>query len=127
MKRREQFLRFTANGLVAAGVHFSLLFCFLKVLGFSSAGASNLLAAIGGVSVSFIGNRHFVFRAASRPVLGQAGKFLLLYSATTLMHGLVLLGWTDLAGQDYRVGFLIATGLQFVMSFLGNRFVVFKD
>lgn len=126
MKQRDQLLRFIANGLVAAGVHFGLLYCFLKILDFSSAGASNLLAAVGGVTVSFIGNRHFVFRAASRPVLGQAGRFLLLYSATTLMHGLVLLGWTDIAGQDYRVGFLIATGLQLIMSFLGNRLLVFK-
>lgn len=117
--------RFLINGLVAAAIHFSLLCLLMEGAGLPSAGVANLLAAVGGVSASFLGNRHFVFRAASQPVLGQAWKFLLLYSLTTLMHGAVLFGWTDLAGRDYRVGFLIATGAQVVMSFAGNRLLVF--
>lgn len=121
-----RFVRYLVNGLVAAGVHFTLLYCNLKLLHLPSAGLSNLLAAIGGTGVSFLGNRYFVFRAQHHSIFGQAGRFGLLYALTSLMHGVVLFGWTDLARQDYRVGFLIATGLQLVLSYLGNRHLVFR-
>lgn len=126
MKDAARAARFVANGLVAAGIHFSVLALLVEVARLPSAGLANLLAAIVGVSASFLGNRHFVFRAASEPWQGQALRFASLYAATALMHGAVLFGWTDLAGQDYRVGFLLATGLQVVASYLGNRWLVFR-
>jgi putative flippase GtrA len=127
LRDRALLLRFLANGLVAAAIHFLILFLLIKKADLASAGVANLLAAVCGVSASFLGNRHFVFRASARPVLGQASRFLALYAVTALMHGLVLFGWTDIAGRDYRVGFLIATGLQVIISFLGNRLFVFSD
>ena len=126
MSEAARALRFVINGLFAAAVHFAVLFALLEVVGMALAGIANLLAATVGISVSFLGNRHFVFQSASRPMAGQALRFGLLYSAMAVMHGLVLFAWTDLAGRDYRVGFLIATGLQVIGSYLGNRWLVFR-
>ena len=126
MTEAARALRFLVNGLVAAGAHFAVLATLMEIVKLDSAGAANLLAATVGVSVSFLGNRHFVFQAAAQPLGGQALRFVALYAATALMHGAVLFGWTDLGGRDYRIGFLLATGLQVVISYLGNRWLVFR-
>jgi putative flippase GtrA len=119
-------VRFVANGLAAAAVHFSLLYFNLEVVGLRSAGLANLLAAVGGVSASFMGSRYFVFRAQEQPLVSQATRFGALYALVALLHGGVLYVWTDLGHRDYRQGFLIATGMQVVLSYLGNRFLVFR-
>jgi putative flippase GtrA len=126
--RREwgRMARFVVNGLVAAGVHFATLYFMLEMAGLRSAGLANLLAAGPGLSASFLGNRYFVFRAGTAPWGSQAARFVGLYAMTALVHGAVLLCWTDLAGLDYRVGFLLATALQVVLSYLGNRMLVFR-
>jgi putative flippase GtrA len=125
---RAELLRFIVNGLVATAVHFGVLTLNLEVLGFESAGLANLCAAVAGISASFLGNRCFVFLGSARqPWLPQALKFSVLYGAIALLHGAVLWLWTDRFGLDYRAGFLIATGLQVSLSYVGNKLLVFKS
>lgn len=120
-----QAARFLVNGLLATGVHFGLLTFNLQVLGMESAALANVLAALGGILVSFLGNRYYVFRRMGDPIIRQAARFGILYSAIAAIHGLVLFFWTDMWGLDYRVGFLVATCLQVVLSFWGNKRLVF--
>lgn len=122
-----QFARFVANGFAAAAVHFAVLYTTLEIIGVRSAGVANFIAALFGTSLSFVGSRYFVFRAASQPVAGQAARFGGLYLATATLHGAVLYAWTDVAGHDYRVGFLLATALQVVLSYLGSKHLIFND
>ena len=35
--------------------------------------------------------------------------------------------WADLGGLDYRIGFLLFTGLAAVLTYLLNRFFVFRE
>ena len=56
----------------------------------------------------------------------QAIKFSGLYGFIAVLHGLVLLIWTDLYDLDYRFGFIIATLIQVSLSYLGNKFLVFR-
>lgn len=118
--------RYIVNGLVATAVHFAILTFNLEVLHMASAGLANFVAAIFAISVSFMGSRHFVFRAAHAPVLRQAVFFVVLYTLIAVGHGLILYLWTDRAGLDYRLGFLVATGFQVACSFIGNKLLVFK-
>jgi putative flippase GtrA len=121
-----EILRYAINGLVATAVHYGVLTFNLEVLGIPSAGLSNLIAAVFGIGVSFIGSRYFVFPATDASILSQAVKFSGLYGAIALLHGLVLLAWTDWFGMDYRWGFLLATVLQVSLSYVGNKYLVFK-
>jgi len=107
-------------------VHFAVLSFNLIVLGMKSAGLATVFAAAFGLSASFLGSRYFVFRKHEEPILHQAAKFGLLYSLIACLHGAVLYGWSDVAHLDYRIGFLIATGMQMVLSFLGNKTLVFR-
>jgi putative flippase GtrA len=123
---QRQFLRFVVNGLAATAVHFSVLLFLREIIGLPSAGLANFLAAIPGISASFLGNRFYVFRSRNAPWTGQAGRFLALYATCAAMHGLFLWAWTDQGGLDYRVGFVLATALQMAMSYSGNRLLVFR-
>lgn len=122
----QEIVRYSINGLVATAVHYGVLTFNLQVIEIPSAGLSNLVAAIFGISASFLGSRHFVFAATGEPIFKQAIKFSGLYGAIALLHGLVLLLWTDWYGLDYRLGFLIATAIQVLLSYLGNKFLVFR-
>jgi putative flippase GtrA len=121
-----QLGRFVLNGLAATAVHFAALYSLREFAGIPSAGLANFLAAIPGITASFLGNRYFVFDARHAPWTGQAGRFVALYAACALMHGLVLYLWTDLGGLDYRVGFVVGTTLQIAISYTGNRLLVFR-
>lgn len=123
---RGRLLRYIVNGLIATLVHYAVLSLGLEVLRIPSAGLANLLGAVAGIATSFLGSRYFVFRASDRPMLGQATRFVALYAAIALLHGATLWLWSDLGGLDYRPGFLLATCLQFVLSYFGNKHVVFR-
>lgn len=121
-----EMLRYAINGLLATAVHFAVLTVNLEVLHFASAGLANLCAALVGITVSFLGNRYVVFGHSAEPLLGQALKFSGLYGLIALLHGGVLMVWTDWFGLDYRQGFVLATALQISLSYLGNKLLVFK-
>jgi len=121
-----ELVRYGINGVFATLVHYAVLSFNLNVLGFPSAGLANLVAAVFGISASFLGNRYFVFPHTGEAMITQAIKFSGLYGFIAVLHGLVLLIWTDLYNLDYRFGFIIATLIQVSLSYLGNKFLVFK-
>jgi putative flippase GtrA len=123
---RIELVRYALNGIAATGMHYGVLTFNLDVLHFSSAGLANLIAAVFGITTSFLGSRYFVFCDNGESIATQALKFSGLYGAIAALHGLVLFIWTDALTLDYRIGFLIATALQVSLGYLGNKFLVFK-
>ena len=123
---RGQVARYIVNGVIATAVHFCVLRFNLVVLHVPYAGIANLFAAMAGILTSFFGSRYFVFRAHDQPIAQQFAKFGLLYAFIALLHAGVLWVWTDIGRFDYRIGFLLATGLQMSLSFIGNKILVFK-
>jgi putative flippase GtrA len=121
-----QVLRYVINGLVATGVHFAVLTLLVEVVHMPSKGVANLLAAAVAIVASFLGNRFFVFAATRARASGQLWRFVLLYAAIALLNGGLMALWSDLLKFDYRVGFVLISIIQFILSFLGNRLLVFK-
>lgn len=119
-------VRYVINGLVATAVHFGALTVNLHVVGIKSAGLANLIAAVLGISVSFLGSRYFVFRTGEGSMARQALAFGILYALLAIAHGAILYLWTDLNGLDYRIGFVLATCFQVAVSYVGNKTLVFK-
>lgn len=126
MKQRLELARYAINGLVATAVHFCALSFNLEVLQIDSAGFANILAAMLGITVSFLGSRYFVFPGSQTCIAIQFAHFSGLYGLIAAIHGIVLFLWTDWGGWDYRLGFLVATTFQVAGSYLGNKFWVFK-
>jgi len=129
MSRRadlRQLLRYVINGLVATGVHFAVLSLLVEVVHVPSKGVANLLAAAVAIVASFLGNRFFVFAATQARASKQLWRFVLLYAAIALLNGGLMALWSDLLKFDYRIGFVLISVIQFILSFLGNRLLVFK-
>lgn len=124
--RAAEMVRFVINGLVAACVHYAALSFNMQVLEMSSAGLANFFAAWFGILASFIGSRYFVFRQHEGDLAGQALRFLTSYAAIACFHGLFLHIWTDQLRLDYRIGLLLGAAAQAVLSYLGNRLLVFR-
>lgn len=118
--------RYVANGLVATIVHYGVLNINLGIVQLKSAGLANFIAAFFGIVSSFIGNRYFVFNRTAESIKWQVFKFCGLYIAFAFVHGVFLWLWTDWHGLDYRVGFLLCTAIQMSMSYMANKFVVFR-
>ena len=121
-----QFFRYGINGVVATLAHFGVLALLIDGWGVSSAAAANGFAAIVGITVSFAGNRYLVFKSTVESIYKQASRFGLLYLVIAVVHAGVMFLLSDLAGLRYQVGFLVATVVQFILSYFGNRFLVFK-
>lgn len=121
-----ELARYILNGIVATAVHYAVLTANLLLFDIPSAGLANIIAAVFGITSSFIGNRYFVFRAHRGSLRSQGQRFLVLYALIACVHGAVLFVWTDVYALDYRPGFLIATFIQFALSYLGNKRLVFK-
>lgn len=118
--------RYIINGILATIVHFGILTLLLDVANVPSAGIANLLAAIAGITASFLGSRYFVFRNHEESMFKQALKFSGLYGFIAILHGFILFVWSDYFGLDYRLGFLVATFFQVSLSFVGNKLLVFN-
>lgn len=117
-------VRFVINGVVATAVHYTTLVVLMEFVELASAGLANALAAIVGITASYIGNYKQVFRsnAAHSATLP---RFLGVYAAVAGLHGVALAIWTDLFGFRYHLGFVIATGLSVALTFMANRWLVF--
>lgn len=118
--------RYVINGIGATCVHYAVLNVCIHLAHMSSAGVANFLAAIMGVTVSFFGNRHFVFPGTTESIWHQLGRFWMLYVILAAMQGAVMFAWSDVAGLDYRVGFLLGTFFQMICSYFGGKHWVFK-
>ncbi len=121
-----QSVRYVINGLFATAVHFGVLTFNLKWLVWSSAGLSNLVAAVFGITASFFGSRYYVFQGSTEPMARQAFRFIFLYIAIALLHGALMYQWVDVYAMHYVSGFILATFMQMVFSFWGNKVMVFK-
>ena len=121
-----QSVRYLINGLAATALHFAVLTFNLQVLGWGSAGIANLVAAVFGITTSFLGSRYFVFQGSVEPLLKQIYRFIFLYAAIALLHGALMYVWADHYRLNYIAGFVVATGMQVLCSYWGNKRMVFK-
>ena len=122
---RAEMIRYVVNGLCATAVHFGVLTFGLEVIHLPSAGVANFIAAIFGITTSFVGNRWYVFRGHSDPILSHIWRFGLLYAVIACLHAGLLYVWSDRLGFNYIPGFVIATGMQMALSYVGNKLLVF--
>lgn len=121
-----QFFRFLLCGITATALHYALLLYFMEILNFDRAWLANGCAALIAIAFSFLGNKFFVFSSQDQSWLRQASRFILVYLISASVHSSVLFIWTDTYSLDYKIGFLIATTIQLIITFTSNKLVVFS-
>ena len=87
---------------------------------------ANIIACCFGILASFLGNKYIVFKSISGSFSLQFFHFLILYCFVAMLHGAFIYFWADFRGYNYRVGFLIATGLQVLITYNYNKIIIFK-
>ena len=118
-------LRYVVNGVTATFVNWAVMRLCLDVFHLPWAWLAYWVGALFGITTSFLGSRYFVFRKNDRPVMGQAVKFLSAYVIIALLASGVMHVWVDWLHLDSNLGFLMATAVQVVLSYFGNKFLVF--
>jgi putative flippase GtrA len=119
-------LRYLINGLLATAIHYVVLNFNILILDIKVIGLANLIGAIFGISASFVGSRYFVYRGHNDTFINQGFRFVVLYGIIALFHGGVLYFWSDIYQLNYHLGFIVATALQMILSYSGNKIFVFK-
>ena len=125
--KRWELVRYVLNGLLATAVHFGAAWLCLQLFAFRWASVANFVGVTMGISISFIGNRYFVFVQRASPWLQQLTRFALLYGVIAVIHVSILFVWADIGGGGFNTGFLLATCVQFLCSYWGNRNIVFAQ
>ena len=92
----------------------------------NSVGLANMIACCIGILVSFMGNRYIVFKLKSGNLSEQFMHFSVLYGFVAIFHGAFIYLWADFNGYNYRIGFLIATALQVLITYNYNKVFIFK-
>lgn len=122
-----EITRYALNGIVATIIHYLTLTLCVEILGFPSIGLANLTASLFGITASFVGNRYFVFTTVGAKIEWQFLKFFLLYLGIAILQGAILYLWSDVYSLNYHFGFAIAVCIQFAISYIGNKLLVFNS
>tara|TARA_B100001173_G_scaffold294017_1_gene287549 strand:+ start:3028 stop:3381 length:354 start_codon:yes stop_codon:yes gene_type:complete len=115
-----------ANGCFATLIHYIFLEFNLNILMLNSIAFANIIACSFGILVSFLGNKYIVFKSVSGSFSGQFFHFFTFYFLVAIFHVAFIYLWADFNGYNYRVGFLIATALQILITYNYNKILIFK-
>jgi putative flippase GtrA len=126
LERSSEVVRYVLNGLFATALHFSVFSIAIQVFHVPIAALASLIATTFGITASFLGNRYFVF-ASQKPLLPQAFSFAGIYLSIACLHVATIAILTDWLKFDFRLGFIVATVIQTVFGYLGNRRLIFND
>ncbi|MDA9086240.1 GtrA family protein [Methylophilaceae bacterium] len=117
-------LRFVINGFFATGVHYLVMLFVIKILNISLYSFAYAIAFIIAVTVSFWGNKIFVFKNKENKKY-QFIKFFFLYIVILNFTSGVMWLISDYWNYHYNIGFMVAISIQFVCGYLGSRYFIF--
>lgn len=120
-KLKKELKRFLIAGLSAVGTDFITYYIMLNFLHHDIA---KILSFILGTIVAFVANKYWIFKRYKKSHK-QILQFIILYSATLFVNVMInrsVLDFTELVFP----AFLIATGASTILSFVGQKWWVFK-
>jgi len=125
-----QFTLFLLSGGIAAAMNWGSRFLFSRFMPFE---AAVVAAFMVGLLTGFVLMRAFVFDAAHRPVLGQAGRYILVNAAAlaqTLIVSVLLARWVlpamGVHEQAEAIGHLVGVLFPVVTSYFAHRMYTFR-
>ncbi len=120
-----QSIRYLINGCIATVFHYSVLSLAIEIMKLQSAAMANIIASFFAITLSFVGNRYYVFKVTTQPIFKQFYKFLYFYITIALIHGSVVFIWADHLNFDYKIGFFLAVSIQVILGYWMNKKSVF--
>lgn len=119
-----QFLIFASVGVVATGVHYTILILLVEKAGIAPVAATTL-GYLAGAVVSYTLNRRLTFEA--RPAVGSSfAKFLALGAMGAAMNAGIVAGLAALHAH-YLLAQAAATCIVLFWNYFSARYFVFRD
>ncbi|MBX2855056.1 MAG: GtrA family protein [Rhodobacteraceae bacterium] len=119
--------RYVVNGAAATLIDFTALQIASSLLGEGMTWLAGGVGAAVGITASFLGSRYYVFPHRRGNWRTEVARFLPLYGVLALVRMALFYVWSDVYGLDQNIGFVIATGVQVVATFFGNKYLVFRN
>jgi len=117
------FLRYIVAGVIALGVHLSVLIFLVELFGVAKplASTAGLLASL---PVNYLFQHFYVFRAKGR-IITNFSKYLMLTAATAILNAVLMWLMTTRTSIPYPAAQIMITATIFVINFFGNRAFTF--
>jgi len=122
----KQFIKFCFVGGTAAIINFSVLTFLVELLGVWYVFA-NLCGGFISAIFNFFSNKFWTFRnqELGKKAFKQGFKFIFVMVSSVILNTLFIFLITEFIGFDYRLSWVIATGLITFWNFTLNRFWTF--
>lgn len=117
-------VRFGVVGLVATLVHYAALTVLVELLAIPPA-LANGLSFCAAVAVSYFGQASWVFNVDRKAPQAPA-RFGLIAVLGLLANVGIMAVSHDMLGLDYRIGFIVSVVIVPMLTFLANKFWVFR-
>lgn len=123
-----QFIKFCVVGAIAAAINFSLYIALVELLDWWY-----IFSSVTGFVVSaifnFTVNKFWTFKNGDhgRDAVIQSIKFFTVTTAGLLMHTALIYAITDVVKIDYRISWVIATGIVTIWNYSLNKLWTFKE
>lgn len=119
-----QFLSFAGVGLLAVGVHYSIMIALIEVGHWPTVTATTIGFFSGGI-VSYAFNQWLTFDTRPAVLVGFT-KFMAFISIGAVINALLVMFLTR-AGVYYLLAQAVATGVVLFWNFFSARFFVFRS
>ena len=120
-----EILRFGVVGLIATATHFLVLWLSIEMAGAPKA-LANGLAFLVALSVTYLGQSRWVFRAARRNAT-RALRFIVTAVGGFIANVVIMAFAIGPLGWSYRAGFVAAVCIVPALSYLASRHWVFRN
>jgi dolichol-phosphate mannosyltransferase len=123
----KQFIRFCIVGAICAVLNFSIYYSLTEWLGVWYV-MSGAVAFIITAIINFIANKFWTFQNNKRgkEILNQVGKFAIVMISGVIINSSILYFITEFFGIDYRLSWVVATGIVTFWNYVLNRFWTFR-
>jgi putative flippase GtrA len=120
----KQLLRFATVGVVNTGLGYAVIFACMYIAGLDAV-VSNVLGYAVGLVASYVLNRTYTFRSAAKAPT-EIVRFLSIFLLAYLANLGTLLVLIRQAGMHEGVAQAVAGVVYFVLSFVLNKYYVFR-
>lgn len=123
----KHFIKFCIVGGSAAALNFTIYYLLVARLDVWYVVAAVWAYALSAI-FNFFANKFWTFRhpAQGRAMIRQVGKFAIVLGSGMLINTILIYIGTDFLGFDYRVSWVVATGLVTFWNFAFNRLWTFR-
>ncbi|MAF25741.1 hypothetical protein CL634_09245 [bacterium] len=125
--KSKQFWKYALVGGLSAGLNFSI-YIFLVSKGWFYVWSGTAAFVVSAI-FNFTSNKLWTFgnRLSGAVIFHQIGKYALVMGVSTVTNGVILFVLTESGGLDYRLSWVLATGIVALWNFHMNRRWTFKN